>query len=238
MRTANLALERIKHLLISAPKEVRNNHLAIILADELLPTDTGIEIECDQNVSYNAAIFEKIPGMVSVQSDAYEQRYRISSGIEGFLACYELSKMLTKHSLLNYGSGIHYHIGIGNFINVLNNTVLYENEQWILAELDTWTYRGRYNARTIQMTGHNWIRFQVEFQTMEIRIGEMTFDYQLLMKRILHGHEIARRLKVRYEDYALEAERRELERKLLTTEILPLDMQMVNMTVKSRKIRI
>lgn len=161
-----------------------------------LPYSTGFEIECEQGSSFNVENFLNIPYILDVNVDSYEQRFRIPSGIKGIQCLYNISQELIKNSLLNKGSGIHYHIDFTDCFDSLNNDNIKLNSDWILKELDTWEYKGNYNSRKCQFnTAHNWVRFQSCFNTMEIRIGEMTFDFSLLFKRIVHANQIARKLK-------------------------------------------
>lgn len=161
-----------------------------------LPYSTGFEIECEQGSSFNVENFLNIPYILDVNVDSYEQRFRIPNGIKGIQCLYNISQELIKNSLLNKGSGIHYHIDFTDCYDSLNYDNIKLNSDWILKELDTWEYKGNYNSRKCQFnTAHNWVRFQNCFNTMEIRIGEMTFDFSLLFKRIVHANQIARKLK-------------------------------------------
>lgn len=173
--------------------------------DDVLPYSTGFEIECSPK--YNSVdqlykdlkyvkVFESIENIVHVNCDANEQRFRIPKGINGLICLQEISKNLVKYLELNPGSGIHYHVDFTDCYDDLTSDFINKNSEWMLKELDSWNYKGTYNRRNCQFdTSHHWIRFQNSFKTMEIRIGEMTFDYQLLLKRILHANEIARKLK-------------------------------------------
>ena len=70
------------------------------------------------------------------------------------------------------------------------------NSDYILTELDKWKYKGTYNPRKcVFSSSRNWVRFKDTLKTMEIRIGEMTFDYELLFERIRHCNEIVKTLK-------------------------------------------
>lgn len=161
-----------------------------------LPYSTGFEIECEQGSSFDVENFLNIPYILDVNVDSSEQRFRIPNGIKGIQCLYNISQELIKNSLLNKGSGIHYHIDFTDCYESLNYDNIKLNSDWILKELDTWEYKGNYNTRKCEFnTAHNWVRFQNYFKTMEIRIGEMTFDFSLLFKRIVHANQIARKLK-------------------------------------------
>ena len=110
------------------------------------------------------------------------------------------------------GSGIHYHVdcgGAGPLYESLKNKLyrspnhieVKEREQ-ILQELDTWNYKGSFNSRNIG-EGYHYIRFNLGHNTMEFRIGEMTFDYNILVKRIYHANDIVRRVKESITYYTL-----------------------------------
>lgn len=172
--------------------------------DDVLPYSTGFEIECFPKKKADSLLslqdhmnyFRVIPDIIDVNCDSNEQRFRIPSGLKGLICLQEISKVLINCCELNPLSGIHYHVDFTDCYDDLNSKFISENSSWMLEELDSWNYKGTYNRRNCQFdTSHHWIRFQNSFKTMEIRIGEMTFNYQLLLKRILHANEIARKLK-------------------------------------------
>lgn len=161
-----------------------------------LPYSIGIEIECVQKDTFNIEDFKSIPNILAIECDEYEQRFRIPSGLKGLQCLYRISQALKLNSLLNPLSGIHYHVDCSDTYDKFTPEIVADNEDWILKELDSWGYRGTYNKRKIEFTfSHNWIRFQSSFKTMECRIGEMTFDYVLLVKRIFHLSSIVKRFK-------------------------------------------
>ncbi len=191
--------------------------------NNFLPYSTGFEIECnmlgyeelvkkalDANkwndpklrdfVSQHRREFLAIPNIMHVSNDASEQRYRIPNGINGLICLYLISHNLKKFSELNDASGIHYHI---DFTDVpewdddynIYKSLLASNHDYVLTELETWGYKGTYNSKGIAGIGSegNWVR--QNDGTVEFRIGEMTFDYEVLVKRIVHLNEICRNLK-------------------------------------------
>lgn len=159
-----------------------------------LPYSIGIEIECSQKPTFNIEDFNSIPHIIDVNCDLGEQRFRIPSGLKGLHCLYNISKSLKENSLLNPLSGIHYHVDCNRYYSKFTEEIIEDNAEWMLKELDSWGYRGTYNHRKIEFTSsHNWIRFQSVFKTMECRIGEMTFDYTLLIKRIFHLSSIVKR---------------------------------------------
>lgn len=185
----------IAKLLSTVPLVVQDTPDAREVADYLLPFGIGIEFECDQGEDYDVRAFEEIDGIVEVRVDSAEQRYRIVKGFDGLKALYRLSRTLIRYSRLNLGSGIHYHIGLNDYFE--DFVQLYEEDKdhilkdTILKELDKWNYEGTYNRRAV--TFHRtWVRLNKHYQTAEVRIGEMTFNYELLFKRITHACSIFR----------------------------------------------
>lgn len=192
----------IKNLLFINPK-IKQTSETIEVADYLLPYSVGIEIECGFDVNVTSTIeskirkiFHSISNIIEVDVNNTEQRFRIPNGINGLICLFEISYNLKKYHMLNPSSGIHYHIDCSDVYKYFNNEVIKQNSHWILNELDSWNYKGSYNKRlcTFSMS-HNWVRFQKSFKTMEYRIGEMTFDYHLLLTRIHHASSITSRLK-------------------------------------------
>lgn len=174
-----------------------------------LPFSTGFEIECNMLESYDHDAFKKIPNILDVQVDTDEQRYRIPRGINGMICLYNICNQLKTHSSLNPLSGIHYHVDMSDcFKSLIPSTFVEESmkepnflnaNQWILDELDKWNYKGTYNRRSLKIdTRNGWINFQSGFMTCEIRIGEMSFDYKLLIKRIIDANRIVSMLREKY----------------------------------------
>lgn len=172
------------------------------IALKYLPYSVGIEVECDTASTYDIEYFKSIPNIVEVLSGYGEERFRIPKGIEGLCCLYNISEQLTQHNLLT-DSGIHYHIDFSDSMEdgncyydfiLYNKQFILENQIFLLEELDKWEYKGTYNSRgfntcyldNTDIIRGNWIRFQSGFQTLEFRIGEMTFDYEVLSRRILH----------------------------------------------------
>lgn len=193
-------LELLKEGIITDPSFIEeiDDPVLLDIIDSLLPYSVGMEFECNKKSNYDVEIFKSISDMIEVLVDSGEQRYRIPSGIKGIYCLKELSDNLKEYSTLNDGSGIHYHIDMTECFHLLNKNIIENNKEWVLKELDTWGYKGRYNRRDCDYKESQyslWCVFQKHFQTAEIRIGEMTFEYDLLMKRILHCSDIIRKLK-------------------------------------------
>jgi len=69
-----------------------------------------------------------------------------------------------------------------------------ENTSWILDSLKHWNYTGRYNEHSVSFHKTQ-VRFHSTYNTVEFRIGEMTFDYELLVKRIINCCNISKKIK-------------------------------------------
>lgn len=168
----------------------------INLANQALPYSVGFEIECSQKASFNKEAFSSIPDIMDVNVDSCEQRFRIPNGIKGLICLWNICEQLKLNSELNEGSGIHYHIDMSDvFGGMVTKRSIENNQKWILSELDSWNYKGNYNNRECKLNQRCWVQFQSEFKTAEIRIGEMSFDYNLIIKRMIHGCQIIKRFR-------------------------------------------
>ena len=172
------------------------------VANSYLPYSTGIEIECHIKSGAGSLTmnrrFRDISNIMSVDIDQGEHRLRIPPGINGAICLYEICEKLKEYSLLNPGSGIHYHIDCKDISeeDYLSIARIHcnDSDSFILKALESWGYKGSYNAWMVS-TSKQAVRFHRSYQTVEFRIGEMTFDYELMMKRILHCQNIVRKLK-------------------------------------------
>ncbi len=192
----------------------------IAKANLYLPYSVGIEIECPwkeekkivdgQNDgtevtnpyihSYidsfkKSSSFRDIPNIMDVSCDMNEKRFRIPNGVKGLICLYLISEQLAMKCELNPLSGIHYHIDMTHSFDEVSDNVSQVEAEFILSELEREWIPGDYNSRTIG-TSHNWIRKQSSFKTFEFRIGEMTFDYSLLLKRIRHASSLVSYLNI------------------------------------------
>ena len=157
------------------------------------PYSVGFEIE---TMTENIRIFDEIPYLMENSSSISELRFRIPNGIKGIQCLFNISIYLKKYAELNPDSGIHYHIDCTDVYNLFSTDFIDKYSDYILTELDKWKYKGTYNPRKcIFSENRNWVRFKKSYKTMEIRIGEMTFDYELLFERIRHSSEIVKTLK-------------------------------------------
>lgn len=193
------------------------NKALIEFANKFLPYETGIEIEIHTNYNrYDTfkslqPIYEKVKNIIEIGMEDCEIKFRIPSGIKGMICLYEICDYLKENYKLNEKSGIHYHIDCRDMYNTLPYTYQEWNSQgakWerfikskseILNWFESWGYKGTYNDKDISTFKSSWIRICYSYQTLEIRIGEMTFDYQTIIKRIMHSQNIIRKLKAEYE---------------------------------------
>lgn len=188
--------------LLSLPEKLTS------IADTMLPFSTGFEIECNLNdellkriidgfwkseITVDQLFRRAVPSLLDVNIDSGEQRFRISNGIQGFISLYQLCEVLKSYSTLNPASGIHYHVDFTKYFGHVNYDFIAENNNWILKELDTWGYSGVYNKRQCSFD-KKWLRYHCPNQTLEFRIGEMSFDYEVLVKRIIHANAIVTKL--------------------------------------------
>lgn len=169
----------------------------------LLPYSIGFEIECQpkeklyRSIHEIAKEFRDIPYIRSSDFNSLgEIRFRIPNGIRGIFSLYCLTILLKRYAELNMGSGIHIHIDMsdGDYLSKIGDGFVNENSSWILEELDTWGYKGKYNTRGFRLVKGNWIC--IRDNTIEIRICEMTFDYSKLIKRFIHANQIVKKIKV------------------------------------------
>jgi hypothetical protein len=173
----------------------------IRFADSLLPYSSGVEIEC----AHGDMDAEEVKQWIGVL-DSYnnhdcagnpEVHIRIAPGIKGMIALYKYCELLKEKTALNPRSGIHYHIDCFDIVDMGDWRVdreIKKHSTWILKALESWKYKGEYNEWTVD-DGKVAVRIHSGHQTMEFRIGEMTFEYELMMKRILHCQNIVRKLK-------------------------------------------
>lgn len=173
------------------------------VANSYLPYSTGIEIECHvKRIADTSDLlndhFRSISNIMDVNIDYGEQRFRIPKGVSGAICLYEICENLKLYSALNMGSGIHYHIDCSDITEDAFQKLMclhcMNPDSFILKALKSWGYTGKYNSW--QVSGYKEaVRFHENYKTVEVRIGEMTFDYELMMKRILHCQNIVRKLK-------------------------------------------
>jgi hypothetical protein len=182
---------------------VRNTPLALLniineehlrYASKFVPYSTGFEIECELKDKKYASELNKIPDLINYHGGGWgEERFRIPSGVKGIVCVYNISRAMKEYALFNPGSGIHYHIDFTDGTYDIPPDFINENKRWILSDLDEWNYGGSYNKREVSFYKGNWFVFRGN--TIEIRIGNMTFDYKELIRCIIDGNRIVRKVK-------------------------------------------
>ena len=182
------------------------------IAGSYLPFSTGIEIEATalnvksffhERVSHHNSIEKSImmnaPKALRFNiQDEEEFDFRIPAGFDGLIALKNICDQLPMHFALNPGSGLHYHIDFTEHWDLIQ----YDDKafaHWhiatglFLSELDQWGYSGRFNGRRVDSDKCYWVRMCKPYRTIEFRIGEMTFDYEVMMKRITHCQSMVKR---------------------------------------------
>jgi len=194
MNTLN---ELIEESILTAPLALLNikDSNTLDLINNYLPYSIGFEIECLKGPNFNEANYKSIPDLIHLECDSSEQRFRIPNGLKGLICLYNICEQLKVNSILNPDSGIHYHIDMTDCFKSITPHFVGKHSNFILTELDTWNYQGTYNKRECKIDERCWVQFQRTFKTCEIRIGEMTFDYELLVKRMIHASKIVKKLK-------------------------------------------
>ena len=184
-------------------RELINTSLVLIILpneiissiDKFLPYSTGFEIECNQLDSFDLKNFKMIPDIMHIDCDSSEQRFRIPNGTKGLICLYNICEQLRTSCSLNPKSGIHYHIDFTDCFDKITKSSIAKNSAWILDELDKWNTADPSYNRQCQLDSRCWVQFQSQFKTMEVRIGEMSFDYKVLVERIIDCNRIAKKLK-------------------------------------------
>jgi hypothetical protein len=167
--------------------------------NRMFPYNFAMEIETHQNLTETDFLLELnklggYPSFVQLDFDYMEQRFSFrGTPIINLINLYLVCEILTKHYQLNMQSGIHYHIAYDDRplkgVGILNkNQKLIDK---VLKRLDSWGYEGKYNERGVNLLFKGkWLCRRSSFKTFEFRIGEMTFDYQLIFKRIKECQQI------------------------------------------------
>lgn len=183
--------ENIKKFIYN-PLLLLYNNKYLNICNTVLPFSVGIEIECNRNITFDLNKFKSIPYLLDFSSSDNETRFRIPNGVKGLISLYLTLELLKTQCELNPDSGIHYHIDMTNNKEYLNTVTNHRN--YILGELDSWGYKGTYNKREIGEGKSKWVNIRRDFKTLEFRIGEMSFDYNLILHRINHCSQIVYRI--------------------------------------------
>ena len=191
----------IVEVLSKTPLLLEENDQVDKVASILLPYYTGIEFEIERGDNFDIEIFRHIPNILEIKIDNDEQRYKLTNGIEGLKALYRLCDNLKEYCNPDYKSNIHYHIDFTDTFQFVNHESIKLSSEFILTELDKWnTINVAKEKREVKLDCKgNWVNFRNFFKTMEVRIGEQTFEYELIIKRILHLQEIAKQVKIMME---------------------------------------
>lgn len=176
-------------------------------ANQFLPYSVGIEIEAefkfDSRSQCQFDLFKFLPfsPILDVNVLTSETSVRVPEGIRGLCTIYKLCEFLKENYYFNPDSGIHYHIDFTQeFLHLFSS--MYKDKskikKIILDSLESWNYTGRFNRKDVNFDGDKkyvWVNFRDQYSTLEVRIGEMTFDYETMIKRILHLQNISRLVK-------------------------------------------
>lgn len=225
------AVRQSPSLLLSMPQSLQEE------AAKMLPYSTGIEVEAtfseETTNKWNRGesslggkiinleaveqeALRNIPYLMTCDFDQNEQRFRIPAGIKGLICLEHISNWMKEHMELNMASGIHYHIDFSemDFFNIADSSERFTkvegiaaNSQWMLKPLKSWNYTGSFNSWTVSYM-KTAVKFHTDYKTVEFRIGEMTFDYSLMIKRILNLQNICRKFKTDYKKGSLKSPKR------------------------------
>lgn len=171
--------------------------------NNLVPYSTGFDIECHEADNYDESCFTNIPDIMDVNNGCGEQRYRIPNGLVGIICLYNICYQLKVNSLLNPLSSIHYHIDCTDCFNEISKLIRdnKENQEYILSELDKWLAKDEIPevASSRKCGFGSWFKLN-DLRTIEYRMGEMTFEYGLILKRVIHCNAITKYFKDKVED--------------------------------------
>ena len=148
-----------------------------------------MEFECIQQKHYNKELFEAIPNIIHVNVDSSEQRYRIPSGLKGMVCLYHISNLMKDMSIIDEGSSNHYHTDLTDiWEQVFQKGYCRKQLQgydYITESLKKWETAFDYSR-----TG-NWWYFN-DIGTLEVRIGEPTFEYNIIIKRLMQCSDLCK----------------------------------------------
>ena len=170
------------------------------IVNNMLPGDTGFEIECRTNVeSYIVKLRLIKLGAVESKCDFNEIRFRIQPGIQGLVVLHNCLEYLKTVCHPNPASGIHYHIDCRDLdwdkvSHDFNRGFRGQWDKYLLDPLVSWGYKGNYNDWRISENKEA-VRLCYYYQTVEFRIGEHTLDYNLIVHRIVHCHKLVKNWK-------------------------------------------
>lgn len=158
--------------------------------DNYLPYSVGIEFECFKKDNYSIKAFKDIPYIMDVSIDVNEQRYRIPSGLKGLVCLYTLCNTLKEYSSIDLSSSNHYHSDMVDVWEELPQEKSKFEFNYIIEELKKWE-----TAKNLSKAFYGqWYKFN-DLKTLEIRIGEPSFEYSVIVKRIIDCARITKYLK-------------------------------------------
>lgn len=189
----------IGNYLVLIEKCIYNNPLPLLqikhegllnLIDSYLPYSIGMEFECVKSRNYDINHFKNIPDIMAIDVDSSEQRYRIPPGLKGLVVLWKVCEALKINSIVDLESSNHYHFDFTDLTpDERGILATKENKNLINEELKKWNTALNYNHIS------NWTRFFNSLGTLEIRIGEPTFEYSKIVKRLIDGCRISKMLK-------------------------------------------
>lgn len=180
-----------ENLLFICPTILPSDHFSKTALD-FLPVDTGIEIECNVPKDWDKSWLDDIPGIVNNFSTRQELRIRVRPGLEGFNTIYNLCNHLNSKNYILTESAIHFHVDITGFEdNIRKIHKDTELNKWIKEQILAWDHIQK-------ITGSGYIFFK-KHNTIEIRCGKMTFNYQEMIKDIVLSHYIVKYIKLKSE---------------------------------------
>lgn len=179
-----------ENLLFNCPIILPSEHFSKTALD-LLPVDTGIEIECDVPNGWNKDwLTNDIPDIISNTSSSDELRIRVGSGLDGFKTIYKLCEHLNSRNYIITKSAIHFHVDItGCEDNIKKIQKDPDVNDWIKKQLLSWDHVN-------EISGRCYVFFK-KHNTIEIRCGKMTFDYREMIKDIVLSHYIVKYVKLK-----------------------------------------
>lgn len=192
--------EMLKEMVYTTPLALTliTDQNKINFINKALPYSTGFEVESYKGEYYKEENFKSIPDIMFFNysdSDGGEFRFRVPNGIVGIICIYNITEQLKQNCEINKGGSIHYHIDMTDCFHLINEKFVKENEEWMLEELETWGDDLSENGKHCRINIRGWVQFQTQFKTCEIRIGEIVFDYEIIIQRILHANKIVKKLK-------------------------------------------
>ena len=197
--TDNKEIKLLEEAIYKFPQVLANlkSESAINFVNSYLPYSTGFEIECNALPSFNQKDFQSIDNLMDFSGGDGEVRFIIPNGIKGLICLYNICEKLLTNCSLNMCSGIHYHIDMTDKAHeVFNIDFINKHNDYIINELKKWNTAKEINSNTkCFLDSRGWVNFQSGFKTMEIRIGEMSFDYNVIVTRIIDGNRIAKYIK-------------------------------------------